>query len=41
MQNHVGPTYNTINKTVCACGITTAEKENKITQLSKKGNSMA
>jgi len=41
MQNYVGPTYNTSDETVCACGTITAQKENKITQLSKKGNPMA
>jgi hypothetical protein len=41
MQNYVGPTYNTIHEIVCACGTITAEKENKITQLSKRGNPMA
>jgi len=41
MQNHVSPTHDTIHKTVCACGTITAEMENKITQLSKKGNPMA
>jgi hypothetical protein len=41
MQNDVGRTYNTIHENVCACGIITAEKENKITQMSKKGNPMA
>jgi hypothetical protein len=41
MQNYVGPTYNTIHETVCAYDTITAEKDNKITQLSKKGNPMA
>ena len=41
MQNYVGPTHNTIHESVCACGTITAEKENKITQLSKKGNPIA
>jgi len=41
MQNYVGPTYNTSHETVCACDTIRAEKENKITQISKKGNPMA
>jgi hypothetical protein len=41
MQNYASPTFNSIHETLCACGTITAEKENKITQLSKKGNPMA
>jgi len=41
MQNYVGPPYDIIHKTVCVCGTITAEKENKIKHLSKKGNPMA